>query len=65
MLLKHKIAVVTGAANGLGLATARRFAKEGATLALLDLEKQALQEAHETLASEGTRVFSRVIDLLD
>ena len=40
-----RVAVVTGAARGIGFATAQRFADEGATVAVLDLEESAAQEA--------------------
>lgn len=40
-----QVAVVTGAASGLGLATARRLADEGATVQLLDRDPEAVREA--------------------
>ncbi len=52
MLLENKIAVITGASSGIGKATARLFAKEGAELAFLGRDDKALQaivaEVHET-----------------
>lgn len=42
MRFQDKVAFVTGAASGLGLATARRFAQEGARLALADIDAAAL-----------------------
>jgi NAD(P)-dependent dehydrogenase (short-subunit alcohol dehydrogenase family) len=46
MLLSNKYAVISGAAteNGIGYATARLFAEHGATVALLDLERNAPQK---------------------
>lgn len=41
--LKDKVAVVTGGAVGIGLATARLFAEEGATVVVADLEKPELE----------------------
>jgi 3-oxoacyl-[acyl-carrier protein] reductase len=40
-----RVAVVTGAARGIGFATATRFAEEGAAVAILDLEEAAAAEA--------------------
>lgn len=43
--LEHRIALVTGAANGIGLATARLFATEGAHVYIADLDSEAAQRA--------------------
>ncbi|EEY54954.1 uncharacterized protein PITG_08531 [Phytophthora infestans T30-4] len=51
MSLKGKIAVITGASMGIGAATARRFAREGASLALLARSKDKLMQLVEELQS--------------
>ncbi|MDP6688606.1 MAG: SDR family NAD(P)-dependent oxidoreductase, partial [Alphaproteobacteria bacterium] len=42
-VLKGKVALVTGAAQGIGLASARAFAEEGAAVGLLDLNLAAAE----------------------
>ena len=54
MKLENKVAIVTGAASGLGKAIALRFAKEGAAVAIADLDKrQADAVAAEIVAAHG------------
>ena len=48
-----RLALVTGAARGIGLATASRFLAEGWRVALLDIDAQTLAAAHERLALPG------------
>ena len=45
MDIRGKVAIVTGAASGLGFATAERFAKEGARVAIVDLNAEATAAA--------------------
>ena len=44
MILKNKVALVTGASDGLGKQVALRLAKEGVNLALLARDKERLDE---------------------
>lgn len=53
MKLDKKIAIVTGAASGLGLAIARRYVAEGAIVAIADLKAEAAQAAAADLSKEG------------
>jgi NAD(P)-dependent dehydrogenase (short-subunit alcohol dehydrogenase family) len=55
MLLRGKTAIITGAASprGIGLATARRFAEEGARVAILDIDGPAALAAAQGLEQTG------------
>ena len=48
-----RVAVVTGAARGIGFATASRFAEEGASVALIDLDEAAAAESAGRVATVG------------
>ncbi|MSQ59065.1 MAG: SDR family oxidoreductase [Betaproteobacteria bacterium] len=52
---KNKVAVITGGASGLGLAMARRFAREGMKLVLADIEEMPLKKAIAEFVAQGTR----------
>lgn len=55
--LKDKVAVITGGASGIGFATARALAREGAKLVLADIEEGALQKAVAALSEQGAQVI--------
>jgi NAD(P)-dependent dehydrogenase (short-subunit alcohol dehydrogenase family) len=54
--LKGKVAIITGAASGIGKATAVLFAKEGAGLALADMDTAGLEEVANHIAEAGMKV---------
>jgi NAD(P)-dependent dehydrogenase (short-subunit alcohol dehydrogenase family) len=56
--LEGKVAVVTGAASGIGLAMARRFAAERMKLVLIDIEEDALAAAETELRGAGAEVLA-------
>jgi len=60
---KDKVAVITGAASGIGLGIARRAVKEGMKVVLADIEKDALKQTEEELKSAGAEVISVVTDV--
>jgi len=59
----NSIAVVTGAANGIGRAIARRLASEGCKLALWDNDGAALDRVSSELIAQGAQVSSQVLDV--
>jgi NAD(P)-dependent dehydrogenase (short-subunit alcohol dehydrogenase family) len=61
--LEGKIVLITGAAQGIGRATALGFAREGARLCLIDIDTNALEETQTELRSLGTNVTIAKADL--
>src|SRR5882672_5945601 len=60
-----KVALVTGAASGLGLATAKAFAESGASVALADWHEGAVDAAVEELTTQGHRAIAMRCDVAD
>lgn len=65
MRLTGKVAIITGAANGLGLAAAEIFAKEGASVAIADFNEELGQERAQELADQGHRVAFFQVNVAD
>lgn len=55
--LKDKVAIVTGSARGLGAATARRLAQEGAKVVITDIMAERAQETAADLRKEGLHAY--------
>ena len=65
-LLEGKIALVTGAASGIGRSTAEAFAKEGVShIALIDLDEQGIQSTSEMVESLKTGFSKHCIDVTE
>jgi NAD(P)-dependent dehydrogenase (short-subunit alcohol dehydrogenase family) len=65
MQLKDDVAVVTGAAGGIGSAIAKRFAKEGAVVALLDNNAVKLKALAKEITQAGGRAEAFKVDITD
>ena len=60
---KDRVAVVTGAASGIGRAMTERFAAEGMKVVLADVETEALSKAEQELQDQGAATLSVVTDV--
>jgi NAD(P)-dependent dehydrogenase (short-subunit alcohol dehydrogenase family) len=60
---KGKVAIVTGAASGIGWGLAERCAREGMKVVLADIEKPALKQAEKTLQAGGAEVLAVPADV--
>lgn len=63
--LDGKVAVVTGAARGIGLAAVEALAEAGATVVLTDMNAETLDRAAGSLSDLGHRVENEVLDVTD
>lgn len=61
--LQGKIAIVTGAASGVGKATSIRFAREGATVVATDINEAGLATTIDVLTKEGNKAVAFTLDV--
>jgi 3-oxoacyl-[acyl-carrier protein] reductase len=65
MRLKDKICIITGAAQGIGVATALKFAREGAVVIACDMRREGVDAAAAACRAEGARALGFVVDVTD
>ena len=65
MKLKDKVAIVTGAASGIGAASARLFAAEGARLALVDLDEVGIGQVAADIEAKGGEAITIAANVSD
>ena len=65
MRLKNKAAIVTGAAQGMGFATAKLFTQQGAKVAMIDVNTDGLLQAAQTVEPLGEKPITLNIDISD
>jgi 3-oxoacyl-[acyl-carrier protein] reductase len=63
MKLEDKVAIITGAASGIGRATAFLFGREGAALSISDIDMEGLEKVAAELRGGGTKVLASKADI--
>lgn len=63
--LEGKVAFITGAASGIGKEIAREYAREGARIAIADLNKQAADAAAAEIEKSGSKAIGVAVDVTD
>jgi 3-oxoacyl-[acyl-carrier protein] reductase len=65
MLLQDKVAVITGAGSGMAKASARLFAKEGASIVAADLNEEAVKITVSEIEAAGGKAIAAKVDVAD
>ncbi len=65
MRLKDKVAIITGAGQGIGRAAALRFAEEGAKVVVADILEQAAQAVAEEIRAQGGEALAITVNVAD
>jgi 3-oxoacyl-[acyl-carrier protein] reductase len=65
MRLKNKVSIITGAAQGIGLATALKFAEEGATVIVCDMKPAGVDAALAMVRARGAQAQGYAVNVTD
>ncbi|MEY2874344.1 MAG: 3-oxoacyl-ACP reductase FabG [Pseudomonadota bacterium] len=65
MRLKNKVSIITGAAQGIGLATALKFAREGAVVIVCDMQPEAVDAAVAQCRAAGAQAAGFAVNVTD
>lgn len=65
MTFQDKVALVTGGSRGIGKAIAERFAQEGAKIAVIDINEEALDEVKQDFTEKGYEIFTKQANVVD
>ncbi len=65
MRLKDRVAIITGGGQGIGRAAVRRFAEEGAWVAVADIREDTAQAAADAVEAAGGRAMAVMVDVSD
>ena len=65
MRLEQRVAVITGAGRGIGRAIAERYAREGARVAVADLDSATAEEAAAAIRDAGGEALALAMDVTD
>src|SRR5262249_52193958 len=65
MTLANRVAIITGAGNGIGLATAEAFARAGADVIAVDIDEAAARAAAKVVEAAGRRSLALTTDVGD
>lgn len=61
----NRVAFITGGSRGIGKQIAKTFAEEGANVAIVDVDKEALNEVSKEFQAEGYKIFTKYTDVVN